>query len=301
MGHLQCTLRSPERSTRALLDSTENKCGNRTFPGPVPDHLDSSLWWDRWGRTPGCGAKTLYKVVQDSMVMRPALCGMWSCELCGPQRYAWFVAECERNMVDHELRYFWTFTLRWTPGAELGSFSRLTRCWAAFRVRCKDAGIKFSFIWCVEGTQRGMAHMHWFTGARLNWFWVRSAWRAVTGDSFVVLVKRVGDWSVASYVAKYCVKEHRRRRVNLVGEAPRGHLFGKSRSIRFGRYRAVGGKGWEVSQMPYAEAVRHAVAEGELISGAETARKGCSVRIKADRLGSIPLWSTPLGPIVRQV
>lgn len=171
-------------------------------------------------------------------------CKMFSCQRCGPKKQAWLKRQVERLVLEEGLDRFVTLTLKTTGLDQLQSFELIQQAWNRLtaRIRRKYGGLEY--VWIVETTERGYAHLHVLIDRYIPQRWLSGAWLAVTGTSKVVWITKVRGKQGARYVCKYVTKEAVARKIQ--GAMFKGlHVFGKSRGITFEPYQAPG-VGWVV-------------------------------------------------------
>jgi hypothetical protein len=215
-------------------------------------------------------------VREDGEVLRviPVLCDTWGCKLCGPRKAAWLIRELAAAQARHGLGFFWTLTVRVGSCSAEESSRLITRWWDNLSRRLRRQFGKFSFIWIMEHTEAGYAHLHLLVSLDLAaiapveasarradiaaWLdrrkaaelgsspvawslaFVSNEWREVTGGSYVVDVAPVESERASKYITKYCSQQARQR-----AQAGYEHLQGRrfystSRDIQFAPFRTAG-------------------------------------------------------------
>jgi hypothetical protein len=191
--------------------------------------------------------------------MIPALCGQWDCRLCGPQRCAWLRRQIEHAITAHNLTRFWTLTLR-TAGDPVDSYNAVTDAWERLRKALHRPYGAFSFVWTVEPTQQGYAHLHILTNLDIADTDLSRRWRKATGNSWQVSVGDVYSQGVAAYIVKDATRLADMR-LDREWAALRGkRVFSKSQDITFQTFKqksATGGwRLWDRSYWAAAAALR---------------------------------------------
>jgi hypothetical protein len=227
----------------ALLGPGKNSSPDWVPGAEMPD------WWGVEGAS--CGGCVAQKVEAEQITYVPVLCKRWSCDVCSFYRHAWLVRNLVAFVESCHFPVMWTLTLKTGTRTCAESFDDVTAAWDKLRKRLKRRYGAFRFVWVVETTQAGYAHLHVLVDGFLDHDVVRAAWRECTGDSDNVRFDAVRSKGVGSYIAKYVGKEVRQRRVNGVLVANR-HLFGKSADVHFDSFTGEG-DGWEVLSVSWRE------------------------------------------------
>jgi hypothetical protein len=146
----------------------------------------------------------------------------------------------------------WTLTLRTGGRTAEESFTDIKEAWVKLRKRMGRRFRECPYVWVVETTDAGYAHLHVIIDGFWDWGFVSRSWHEVTGDSMVVRFDRIRSrGGAARYVAKYVGKEARGRR--LRGSDVRSyHLFGKSASVRFDAF-TLERDGWTVLEQSWRD------------------------------------------------
>jgi hypothetical protein len=211
-----------------------------------------------WGtEKQGCGSGALVRQVEDQIQVMPVLCDMWRCKLCGPKRVAWLKRELHQAMFRHKLRYFWTLTIWTETCTPIDSYKLVTDSWNIVRRNLSRDYGKFSYVWVMESTRRGYAHLHLLTSVAVPHAEISRRWAAATGGSFVVDVQSAASERAANYLAKYCTQQATARREDPTGKLWHRHVFGKSRDIAFEPFRTPSADDgeWYHWKRPYKDAL----------------------------------------------
>jgi hypothetical protein len=154
-----------------------------------------------------CGDQALVKSSGSHVLVKPAPCGCWSCEECGPNRKARLEMEVKAGRPDAHL----VLTVRREPGASpTKARAKLGLAIHEFFRRIRKAtGHRMAYFVVIEAHKSGWPHAHI---AVRGWQYVRHAklikrWREVTGDSDHVRIRRIPPTRQAKYLAKYLGKE----------------------------------------------------------------------------------------------
>lgn len=167
----------------------------------------------------------------------PVLCDRWCCALCGVRKAAWLKRNIQAARVAHRLEGFVTLTLQ-ADRDPVASFQAITGYWNVLNTGLAAAyGRRVSYVWTVEATQRGIAHLHVLMDVVLSPADLSRRWRSITGDSYIVRVLPTDSRRASDYLAKYCVKEASQRRDPEWSGLAGRRLYSKSRNIRFPCFR----------------------------------------------------------------
>jgi hypothetical protein len=226
--------------------------------GLLPGHyrrqyLAASRSPDWGGEGSICGGSCLVLAVDGGLRLLPVLCDMWACRLCGPRRAAWLKREVAEARVRHDLSWFWTLTV-WTESCTaVESFRLVSVAWNVVRTDLVKAHGRFPYVWTVEPTKRGYAHLHLLTGLAVDRAELSRRWKAATGGSWVVDVQASAGERAANYLAKYVTKQATMRRDPEWQELQGKRAFSKSRDVQFRPFRSVAEEaaGWQVWHRPY--------------------------------------------------
>jgi hypothetical protein len=220
-----------------LLVPGKSKCSEWVPGAEIPD------WWGQSGAS--CGGLVAQKVDGDTVTYVPVLCKQWVCDVCSFYRQAWLTRNLVAFAEAARFPVMWTLTLKTGTRTRDESFLEIKAAWSKLRMRLGRKYGSLSFVWVVETTQAGYAHLHVIVDGYLYQPFVQAAWLAVTGDSMQVRFdKPRSRGRVARYIAKYVGKEVRERRWQ--GGAISGyHLFGKSQDVKFDAFTGEG-DGWTV-------------------------------------------------------
>src|SRR6185312_1369423 len=196
-----------------------------------------------WGTEAGtCGVRTLWRHEDGDYRIMPALCGRWTCLLCGPMRVAWLKRQLTQAQERYGLAYFWTLTV-WTETmpAKWSDWA-ITAAWNRLRTTLVRRFGPLSYVWIREHTKRGYAHLHLVADLPIERADLSDLWREASGGSYVVDVQPVETQYVADYLSKYCTQEATTRNEPGMEHMKGRRLFSKSRDVRFDPFRAPGAK-----------------------------------------------------------
>lgn len=214
----------------------------------------TSEGWGEQGHT--CGAQTLVYRASDYVQIAPVLCDRWSCRLCGPRRVAWLKREIVAARPRHNLHQFWTLPLDTNGCTAPESFEHIQASWNRLRKTLVQHYGPFSYVWTVEATKRGYAHLHLLTSLKISRSRLSNLWRVAARGSYIVYAEPASSERAANYLAKYCVKQATLRQSPEWAHLANKRMFSKSRDIKFARFRGSEGtseKAWEVVGVPYWE------------------------------------------------
>lgn len=244
----------PSEGSAALLDPVENisiKRGDGRHRAAYLAAATNGAWGHEWGT---CGRMSMVRTVGERVELAPVLCDCWSCELCGPRRVAWLKREIGQAVTRYGLRYFWTLTI-WTESCTAPeSFGLCTRAWNTTATNLKRDRGRFSYVWTIEATKRGYAHLHLLVSLDVERGELSRRWRNATKGSFIVDVQSVHSARAANYLSKYCVQQATARRDPAWAELAHKRLFSKSRDVEFTPFRGAESdqeSGWGVIERPY--------------------------------------------------
>ena len=216
-----------------------------------------------WGQEgTKCGSYTLtrYEPIDGTLTIIPALCGCFGCELCGVRRASWLRQELRTalEVPAYGLDAFLTLTLRHGPHSRSPreSWDQIMGMWDIFGKRGRRRWGKYGFVWVIEPTKEGTAHLHMVTSLAAPPSEIAEQWRASTGDSFIVECEPVGSDRVVSYLAKYSTKMASLRGTPTWDFLKGRHIYGKSRNIKFAPFKPPAEEPgrWQVWARPYWEA-----------------------------------------------
>ena len=154
-----------------------------------------------------CGSQSLVKPSEGRIHVKPARCRSWPCETCGPIRRSRLEIEIEAGNPDALLTLTSRRILGASPdvarrklGKDIKEFLR--------RVR-RDRGVPIEYYVAIEKHKSGWPHAHL---AVRGWLYIahprlKALWRAVTGDSDHIHIRRVPPKKVKRYLAKYIGKD----------------------------------------------------------------------------------------------
>lgn len=230
-----------------------------------------------WGTEPqGCGASVLVRVHDGQVQVNPILCDTWACGLCGPKRAAWLKREVHKALFGYRLKYFWTLTVSTRRCTAAESFKVITAAWNTLRTNLKRDYGPFSYIWVMEATQQGYAHLHLLTSLDITQKELKRRWYHATGGSHQAKADRMATDRASNYLTKYLAKESHERRKQGNDTLWHRHAYGKSRDVRLRCFRCrqvhdVGqvkcsdlDEGWYRWKQPYKDAVELLSYELEL-------------------------------------
>jgi hypothetical protein len=152
--------------------------------------------WTVWGTTPD-GVRRMFHRVN---------CKCWSCPYCGlrkAKRYKHLI----RHIAEREgLTRFMTLTL--DPSLIEGDPVRyLRRVFDKFRVYLRRKyGAPVKYIAVLEFHKSGIPHLHLLVDQFIHWEWIRAAWSALGGGTFVD-IRFVDVHRISRYLSKYLTKE----------------------------------------------------------------------------------------------
>lgn len=158
-------------------------------------------------------------------------CKCWNCSYCAPRKAKRYKKAISSVAEARELCRFVTLTL--DPAKVQGDSVRyLNRVFAKLRIYLKrQFGVAPAYIRVLEFQQNGNPHFHLLIDRYVEWAWLKRAWQAVGGGSFVN-IKFVDVGRVSHYLSKYLTKDLllsaplRSRRVTTSRDI---HLFEKNR------------------------------------------------------------------------
>lgn len=208
----------------------------------------NGAWGHEWGT---CGKRSLLRTEGGVTTLLPALCGCFSCQLCGVRRAAWLKEQIGQAVPRYQLRWFWTLTIWTETCTPPESFALATAAWNWTRKDLARAHGRFSYLWTVEATKRGYAHLHLLASLSVSRVELSERWRTSTRGSFVVDVQSVRSERAANYLAKYCIQQATLRREPTLDELRGKRLFSKSRDVQFEPFRSPGDGSWAMIERPY--------------------------------------------------
>jgi hypothetical protein len=218
------------------LDLGKTNVGSAWAPGD-----EMPAWWGQDNAV--CGVKAAVKYEDGRATWVPVLCKRWTCDVCGFYRKAWLIRNIVKAMNELELDRFWTLTLNTSGRTADESFDDLQEAWGKLHDRMTRTFGRVEYVWVVEPTRAGYAHMHLLVNRYIPQAWMSVNWLKVTGDSRIVHVERLTGRRAAAYLAKYVSKEATRRLASA--GLKRRRLFGRSKGVKFDSFMP-GGKGWTV-------------------------------------------------------
>lgn len=226
----------------AVLDSVENISPRLVFaPGHYHRQYLAVARNGIWGTIAGaaCGGSCLVKVDGSETFIYPMLCDMWSCQLCGPRKAAWLKRQLRELLRSGRLSSFWTLTV-WTETCTAEESSRLiTGWWDTLGKRLRKQYGKFSYIWLMEQTKQGYAHLHLLTSLDIEQTALSSDWRDIAG-AWVVDVQPVHSDRAGDYVAKYCTQQAQQRLEPGYEHLKGRRFYSTSRDVHMEPFRALG-------------------------------------------------------------
>lgn len=235
-----------ENNSRDWLSRPPEDTQVRPFEAPkLPGHYRrqyrAAARSSGWGRTgASCGQAVLVAESAGAIRVMPVLCDTWACLLCGTKRAAWLMVQIRLAQVRYQLDEFWTLTIRTSTCTAAESSALVKRSWNRLRTALNDRYGKFSYIWTLEHTKAGYAHLHLVTSLSVRSSELSALWLKASGGSWIVDVEPVRSDRASSYLAKYCTQQARQRvepdYVHLKGT----RFFSKSRDVEFDPFRPVG-------------------------------------------------------------
>lgn len=278
-----------------------------------------------WGRVGcSCGALTLVRYRMGQLVLVPALCGCFSCPLCGVKRAAWLAAQVKASLAANGLRFFWTLTITrhgLHPSVEeqVASHKRVKVLWnnvsTTFRQRNGGA---FPYVWVSESTKAGIGHLHILTSYDLaaeapadvaeRVAFVRTHWRIKIPEGYQEWMPEM--WAMAemsrllyqatdgdTYVcdvqpvssdraSSYVAKYVMQQVAQRPVELRGSRVYSKARSVQFEPFRQESDSPgeWQRWNKPYWEAVE-LVARTDVCEESRVA--GSPIAIYKDTAGTI--------------
>lgn len=193
--------------------------------------------------------------------------------MCGVRRAAWLKAQLRAAMPRHGLQWFWTLTLSTHMCSAPESFEDVTDYWDNCRRGLQKAHGRFSYVWTIEPTKQGYAHLHLLCSLRISNHELHGRWHTSTHGSFGAKVESVRSDRAANYLAKYCAKQASLRAQPGWDHLKHKRVFSKSRDVQFEPFKPAGDGTWEVVDRPYWDSA-------ELLRG--------SGRVVAERVKGIP-------------
>lgn len=193
---------------------------------------------------PDCTGLVAEKWELGKATFRPVRCHSWACPRCGYTRASWLKRQVEQSMKKYGLTRFVTLTLSTKKVSQADSEVWLKESWNRLRLALSRRYPDLEFIWVMEYTKRGQAHLHLLVNTYIPQALLSNLWEQASGGSRIVDIRYVGTTAAARYIAKYVGKEAGRRRLAGVARV-NAHLFGTSRGIEFEPYRKKS-QGWIV-------------------------------------------------------
>lgn len=226
----------------------------RWYRGYYRDRYRAYARSGAWGvPCSGCGAAVLVRAVGDRLSIMPVLCDSWACALCGTRRAAWLKRQIRAAVEDGRLCQFWTLTIRVRSAEDVvGSRALLMRAWNIVRTNLRRDYGAFSFVWTLERTARGAAHLHLLTSLAVSRADLSRRWRAATGGSWIVDVQGVDTARAGDYLAKYVTATASSR-----APGDRSRVWSRSRDLTFEPFRGKSADpgAWVRWSRPYWDAV----------------------------------------------
>ncbi len=229
-----------------------------------------------WGELGSkCGGTVLLRVdeVTGQKTLIPALCKQFSCRLCGPMRAAWLKRNIKKAQVENNLHQFVTLTLQVKGRTSQESFKAIggyfhTLQRALDRRHEKHYGYKWrmSYIWTVEPTKRGIAHLHLLKNGQDTPSEISECWHKATGDSYIVEAEEVSTARAGDYLCKYVTKQAGIKGTLGYEFLHHKRLFGKSADVCFEEFIVPSDKpGWTRLNVPYWQAYREMAASAPVV------------------------------------
>ncbi len=175
------------------------------------------------------------------------------CRSCQRDRSRIIAGNLRKRLEGTKFRLV-TLTLRHNNQALRSQLDRLLECFRTLRNKpfwkqSTRGGVAFVELQYNAETDRWHPHLHVIcTGDYMSQEVLSAVWYQVTGDSYIVDIRAVGDVSkLAYYVTKYATKpfttnlyRHRRRLLEAIRSLQGRHL-----AITFGEFR-----GWKLTESP---------------------------------------------------
>lgn len=197
----------------------------------------NGVWGEIYGAS--CGGGSLVKQDEQGTHVYPVLCDMWSCPLCGPRKSRWLRRELGLAVERMGLTSFWTLTV-WTETCTPQESSILiTGWWKTLAMRLRRKYGKFSFVWIMEHTQAGYAHLHLLCSLHIDQQELRDTWEEITGGSWRCSAEPSDSGRAAAYITKYCTKQSQQRLEPGYEHLQGRRFFSKSRDVVFASFRGV--------------------------------------------------------------
>jgi len=198
------------------LDSIKNKC----------NHYKA--------RAEGCGRAGIVlnlnrtpKPHAEYVAMRTR-CKTLICPECSKSRRAKIASHIRYFLQMFPQTHMLTLTLR----ANSHQTGAITKYWLQLRARLWKHGIRFKFFLVRELTKAGTEHLHILVSQRLNITLIRKIWHELTGDSFVVHIKKADEGAV-QYLSKYLSKNQKHWRIIIL---KRMRLYSCSKGLTLGQF-----------------------------------------------------------------
>lgn len=251
----------------AAIANFDAQLGTDYQPGHYRRKYESAAQNGAWGREWGtCGRMTLVRQEGAATTIIPALCGCWSCELCGIRRAAWLKAQIRAAVPTYGLEWFWTLTLSTNTCTAPESFTVITSAWNRCHTLLSKHYGRYSYVWTVEATSQGYAHLHLLSSLRISSHAMHGRWHQATGGSFGAKVEPARSSRAADYLAKYCAKQATLRRLPGWDALRNRRAFSKSRNIEFEPFRSPGGGDWSVMPRAYWDVAEQLRGSGVVLA-----------------------------------
>ena len=294
------TRRAPPRR----LDPVENICKSLTgseepcpAARPVGDgrHRRAYLAAARsegWGQAGArCGQRTMVCAEGGTVRIAPQLCDTWACKVCGPRRVAWLKRQLGAAVERHGLEQFWTLTIWTETCTPVESFDVVTKAWHKLRTRLQQVHGRFSFVWTIEATKQGYAHLHLLTSLPITRRELSDRWRQASGGSFIVETQPIASAKASNYLSKYCVQQATLRQDPAWAQLAGKRMFSKSRDVQFEPFRTRSegaGGAWEVWERPYWDAAAKLRSVAPVASERVAGVPSLTVRAAGGLVGGVP-------------
>jgi len=292
------------RAPQGRLDPVENICKSLTgreepcaAAPPVGDGRYRRAYLaaarsEGWGQAGArCGQRTMVCAEGGTVRIAPQLCDTWACKVCGPRRVAWLKRQLGAAVERHGLEQFWTLTIWTKTCTPVESFEVATRAWHKLRTRLQQVHGRFSFVWTIEATKQGYAHLHLLTSLPISRRELSDRWCQASGGSFVVDTQPIASTKASNYLAKYCVQQATLRQDPAWAQLAGKRMFSKSRDVQFEpfRTRSEGAGGtWEVWERPYWDAAAKLRSVAPVASERVAGVPSLTVRAAGGLVGGVP-------------
>lgn len=239
--HSTAVSRPLDRAENQGLDPDTNICTPVLLKGHYRRQRLAAARDGIWGTENGtCGRFTLSRIQEGEHAIMPVLCGTWGCKLCGPMKAAWLKRELQLAQVRCHLDHFWTLTVQTGSCTPRASSLLITGWWRLLRQRMNTLHGRFSFVWILEHTKNGYAHLHLLASCPATRKELKAAWSAISNGSYIVKVLPVTSGQAADYLAKYCSQQARDRTLPGMEHMRGRRFFSKSQDVQFAPFMTPG-------------------------------------------------------------